>query len=1092
MRIISRILATVVLVFGGTFVVLADEEPEEKEGLPLEPERTIEFETDEGTWLSLDVSPDGSTIVFELLGDIYSVAVTGGEAKPLLTGMAFESQPAWSPDGETIAFLSDRDGSENLWIANADGSEPRKLSAETKADMLSPEFSADGNYVFISKGAWSLGTYEVWMYHVLGGAGVQVTKAKPSPETPRDQRHNAVGVAASPDGRYLYYARKSGGFGYNVSFPLWDVVRRDLSEGTEDIVVQAQGSAIRPELSPDGRLLVYGTRHDSETGLRVRDLENGEDRWLIYPVQRDDQESVFTRDLLPTYSFTPDGNALITTFEGRIQRVSMEDGSSVPIPFVTKVNAQLGPLLGQSQESDEGPIRARIIQTPRQSPDGKALVFSALTQLYRMELPSGKPERLIDSETPAFQPSWSPDGRWITYVTWTNKGGHIWKTRANGSGKPNQLTQVAGFYSDPVFAPDGSAVVALRGSNYARMNQFFDVGRAPAMDLISVSASGGEATVIAHANALGAPHFSKEPDRVYVHSQAGLMSMRLDGSDNRQHVQVKGPGLYFAEEPVPADEVRIRPDGKWALAHVANQLFVVAVPQIGREAQVVDVTSPAVPSKKLTDIGADYFDWADNGATMTWAVGSTYFRQSFDSIEFEQEDDEEKSDDDDESETAENDEKPLYESFKAVVEVPRDIPGGSVLLRGARIIPMVDDEIIEAGDILIERNRIVAVGVTGSLDVPESAEVVDVTGKTVVPGFIDTHAHWFEIRRGLLDTNHWTFIANLAYGVTAGLDVQTMTNDQFAYQDLIDAGRMTGLRAFSTGPGVFSNNEFESREQAVGVLKKYRDHYRTRNIKAYLSGNRKQRQFVIQASRELGMMPTTEGGLDLKLDLTQITDGFWGTEHALPIIPLYKDVVEFVARSGSAYTPTLLVLYGGPWAENYFYTRENPHDDEKIRRFQPHSVVDAATQRRQWFREEEHAFYKTAAQAAKIARAGGLVGVGSHGQFQGLGYQWEMWALASGGFTPMEVLRAATRDGAQIIGRQAEIGTIEPGKFADLVILDANPLDNIRNTNEIDQVMQNGRIYDADTMDQVWPEQKKLEPFWFWGEDPVSRVKAGD
>ena len=940
-----------------------------------------------------------------------------------------------------------------------------------------------------------MGTYEIWMFHVQGGTGVQITKAKPEATTPRNQRHNAVGVTASRDGRYLYYAQKPGGFGYNVRFPMWQVVRMDLAEGTEDVVVQAEGSAVRPEISPDGQTLVYATRHDAETGLRVRNLSTGEDRWLIYPVQRDDQESVFSRDLLPPYSFTPDGSALITTFDGKIQRVNLADGSSAVIPFTAKVNAPVGPLLGVSQLSEDGPVRARIIQTPRQSPDGESVVFSALTHLYRMELPSGMPTRLVDDDTPAFQPSWSSDGRWVTYVTWTNQGGHIYKTRSNGRGTPQRLTSEAAFYTDPAFIPDGSAVLALRGSNHGRMNQYFDNARSPAMDLVSVAAGGGDMSLIAHANALGGPHFADDPGRVYLYSEAGLISMRMDGTDRRQHVQVKGPGV-FAEEPVAADDVRIRPDGRWALAHVANQLFVVAVPQISREAQTVDVSGPVVPSKKLTDIGADYFDWADDGQTMNWAVGSTFFRQAFDTVEFKEKEKEEENgssdedeNDDESGQESEEPEPPLYESFEAVVELPRDVPQGSVVLSGARVITMVGDEVLESADILVTDNRIAAVGASGSIDIPDGADVVDVTGKTIVPGFIDSHAHWFEIRRGILDTGHWAFLANLAYGVTAGLDVQTSTNDQFAYQDLIDTGQMTGLRAFSTGPGVFENNVFESKEQAIGVLKKYRDHYRTRNIKAYMSGNRKQRQYVIQASKELGMMPTTEGGLDLKMDLTHFADGFWGTEHSLPILPLYRDVVEFVARSGATYTPTLLVLYGGPWAEEYFFTQENPHDDEKIRRFMPHFIVDSKTQRRLWFRWEEHAFYKTAAEAAKIVRAGGLVGIGSHGQFQGLGYHWEMRALASGGLEPMAVLRAATLNGARIIGRHEEIGSLEAGKFADLVILNENPLDDIRNTNSIDRVMQNGRIYDGATMNQVWPEQKELEPLWFWDDDPVPRTE---
>jgi Tol biopolymer transport system component len=1057
------------------------------EGLPLEPRRNIRFETDEATWMSVDLSPDGRTIIFDLLGDIYTVDAEGGEATVLFSGLPFESQPAWSPDGSLIAFVSDRDGAENLWIANADGSEPRKLSSETKGSLLSPEFSAAGDYVFVSKSTWGLRTYEIWMYHVKGGSGVQVTNAKPEPTTPRDQRHNAVGISASHDGRYLYYAQKDGGFGYNLTFPLWQVVRRDLEEGTEDTVITAQGSAIRPEVSPDGRRLVYGTRHDAKTGLRLRDLETGDDRWLIYPVQRDEQESLFSRDLLPTYSFTADGEALIMSFDGGIRRVSLSDGSYTVIPFSASVDAPIGPLLGQSQETGDGPVRARIIQSPQQSPDGETIVFSALTHLYRMDLDDGTPERLLDDDTPAFQPSWSPDGRWIAYVNWTNEGGHVYKVRSNGRGDPVRLTLDPAFYSDPVFTPDGEEVVVLRGSNYARMNQFFDEARAPAMDLVRLPADGGAAALIAHANALGGPHFSDDPERVYLYSQAGLVSMRLDGSDHRQHVQVKGPGIFVAEEPVPADNVRLSPDRNWALAHIANQLFVVAVPQVGREAQTVDVTEPAVPSKQLTEIGADYFDWADDGRTITWAIGSTFYRQPFDSVVFEKREEEGDVGDADDEAPAADEEPPLYESFEAVIEVPRDRPDATVVLRGARVLTMADAGVIESADIVVERNRIVAVGAHGTVAIPEGADVIDVSGKTIVPGFVDSHAHWFEIRRGILDTGHWAFLANVAYGVTAGLDVQTSTNDQFAYQDLIDAGTMIGLRAYSTGPGVFSDNEFKSKEHAVSVLKKYRDHYGTRNLKAYLSGNRKQRQYVIQASEELGMMPTTEGGLDLKLDLTQIADGFWGTEHTLPVFPLYRDVVEFLVRSGSTYTPALLVMYGGPWAEEYFFTTHNPHDDPKIRRFMPHFVVDSKTQRRLWFRDEEHAFDLAAAEAAKIQRAGGLVGVGSHGQFQGLGYHWEMWALSSGGMEPMEVLKAATIDGARIIGRHAEIGSLEPGKFADLVILDANPLDGIRHTNSIDKVMQNGRLYDAATMDQVWPESRPLERLWFWDDDPEPR-----
>lgn len=1085
-----------------------EKKDEKKKGPPLKSDRKIEFTTDEGTWLSLDVSPDGKTVVFELLGDIFTLPIEGGQAKLISGGMAFDSQPKFSPDGKWIAFLSDREGSENLWIMKADGGDPKQLSKDDWAEFASPAWTADGQYVIVSKAGSSLGTYELWMYHTSGGSGVQITKSKPAPTAPRAQRHNALGVAVSPDGKYLYYARRIGGFQYNAQFPLWEIARRDRKTGDEDILLNQIESSFRPLLSPDGAQLLYVTRYETETGLRVRNLQTGDDHWVKYPITRDDQESRFTRDLFPGYAFVPGGKEIVYNQDGKIRRLNIETGAESVIPFTAQVSQELGPKLDFPQRVEEGPVKVRLIQDPTESPGHKRLVFSAMTHLYVMDIPGGKPHRVTSGTAREFQPAWSPDGKWIIYVTWSSsQGGQLWKVPASG-GAPQRLSKTAAVYSDPAWSPDGSRIVVLRGNAYDRENSTFDGGQTFNADLVWFPAEGGDANLIVPARGAGKPHFTHETDRIYIYTQAGLVSLRYDGTDRRTHLQVKGQGLYFFEEPIPANDIRVSPDGNWVLAHVMNQLYLTAMPVVGGEAPTIMVSAPSVPLKRLTDIGADYFAWADDGKTITWAIGASFFREPMSAVSFEPPKEEKKEDEKKEGdakdaqkkdeakkeETAEKKPSKFKEQDKNVEEIavaleaPRKTPKGTVVLRGATVVTMKGDEVLKNADIVVENNRIKSVGARGA--VPAGAKVIDVAGKTIVPGFIDTHAHWLEIRRGILDVQNWGFMANLAYGVTAGLDVQTFTNDMFAYQDLVDAGEIVGIRPFSTGRAVFSDNNFQSVEDVKGVLTRYRRYYGTHNIKSYIVGNRKQRQFMVQASKELEMMPTTEGGLDLKLDLTHVIDGFHGNEHTLPITPLYKDVIQLFAKSGIAETPTLIVNYGGPWGENYWYANSEVHDNAKLNHFTPHRIIDQKTKRRpEWFRKDEYSFPKLAAQAAKILREGGLIGVGSHGQLQGLGYHWELWMLSSGGLTPLEVIRCATWNGAKIIGRPQDLGSIEPGKLADLVIMDKSPLDDIHNTNTIRWVMKNGELFEGDTLNQIWPEQKKLEPLFFWDFD---RPKAGE
>lgn len=1070
----------------------------EKSGLPLKTERKIAFETDEGTWVSLDVSPDGKALVFELVGDLYTLPIEGGDARPLSAGLAFDSQPRYSPDGGQVAFLSDRDGADNLWIMKADGTGARQLTKEKQGSFASPAWTEDGQSVIVSRNVPGLRTFELWVYDTRGGSGVQVTKAKPRPETAPADQHNALGVAVSKEGRYLYYATKRGGFAYNVNFPLWQVARKNRQTGDEDILTQATGSAFRPTLSPDGRWMVYGTRFNTQTGLRLRDLSTGDDRWLKYPVQRDDQESRFTRDLLPGYAFTPDGKDVIAAYEGKIHRISVASGADRVIPFKAAVALDLGPLLDFPARVEQGPVRARIIQGASVSPDGGQVAFSAFGKLYTAPAGGGKPKRLTAQSAFEYLPAWSSDGKTLIYVTWSGEGGQVMKAASDRLAAPTAVTKAPAFYRDPVFSPRGDLIVALRAPWQSRQEIETEWGGSePAgLELVTISVATGEVKSILQARGFGRPHFGPEADRVYVNSRDGLFSVRFDGTDRRVHFKIVGKTA--APDPAPASEVRLSPDGRHILAAVSTQLFVMPAPPASGDTATINVSSPSIPVTKMTDLGVDEFSFSASGKTVVWTVGASLFRKDLAAITF--------------GPTESGEKKPEGAAGPApspapakrseegasvtdfVVEAPRATPTGTIVLRGGRVITMraaQKDEILESADIVVEGNRIKSVSPAGSATIPAGARVIDVTGKTIIPGLIDVHAHWTEVRRRVLDLEAWPFAANLAYGVTSGRDVQTATNDVFAYQDLIDAGLMVGSRAFNTGPGVFGNTDFQSAQAAKSVVEKYAKYYRTNTLKSYTVGNRKQRQWMIEASKEHRIMPTTEGSLDLKLDFTHAIDGFSGNEHSLPIVPLYKDVIEVFARSGITYTPTLLVAYGGPWAENYFYTTTEVWNDPKLRRFFPTGVLESKAKRRPWFAEDEHVFRKLATEAAKIVRAGGRVGIGGHGQLQGIQVHWEMWALQSGGLTPMETLRAATLHGAEAIGYAQDLGSLEAGKLADLVILDKDPLKDIRNSNSVRFVMKNGELFDGDTLDRIAPLKSPRHKQWWWNAGPQTAPVSG-
>lgn len=1024
--------------------------------LPLATTRTARFTVTEGTWMSVDVSPDGSTLVFDLLGDLYTLPIAGGTATRIVGGTSIDGQPRFSPDGQSLVFTSDRNGADGTWIANADGSRPRLLVAGGSH----PAWSPDGRQVVTGNR----------LVDVRGGTGVQI---------------QGFGTAASftADGRSIWY---QDGI---------QAARYDRRTGTTSFRTNLPGGVLRPMVSRDGRSLAYFTRFESWTALVIRDLATGADRWVLLGTQPEAYGSPAVGSL-PGSAWLPNGSAIITSFGGKLWRVEVSSGHATEIPFRAEVEQSLGPLVRGTFPIRDSVV-VREIREPALSPDGRSVAFSALGKLWVSEL-GGTPKRLTASAgVVESSPAWSPDGRSIAYATWVDgDGGDIFVVPAAG-GMARNLTRAPALYTRLAFTPDGSRLAFARAPRRARtvaVNDAAVQARTPAgagtelnLELRWISAAGGAQHPIAMVADVGvmplgaAPHFIGDSSRVVYHDGAALVSVRWDGTDRR--VVLAGA----------APQTRLGPDGVRVVSRAGrrNQIHLFERPQV-TDSITIDPTAerPPVPVRRLTRSGGEFPAWSHDGRWITWSVGATLYvydvaaaeRAVADSmaralVQAANPDTTRRAAPDP---TAPN--RVAYEParYDIAIALPADAPTGTVVLRGGTVISMRGHEVIADADVVITGNRITAVGARGTVSVPRGARIVNVAGKTIVPGYVDLHAQSgapAQVHRTIVSQ----YLANLAFGVTTLRDPEAPSYDIFSYADRIATGDLLGPRLFPTGPvAVDSTMTVRTPAEARDVVAPHATSYRATAIRADLAASRPDRQRLLAASSEVGLSAIATGTPDFRRSLAAILDGFANHQTAYEVFPTHGDWAALMAQSGLTYTPMLLGRVGNRNGYDYVLATEQPHADAKVRRFHYHKDLDRLTRTQgTWHWEDEYPFEAVARGAAGIVAAGGRVGIGSNGRVQGLAFHWEMWLLARGGMSNHDILRAATIVGAEAIGIGADLGSIEVGKLADLQVLDRNPLDQIRHSTSLRYVMKNGRLYDANTLDQVAPVARPRPATWW-------------
>ena len=1013
--------------------------------------KTFNLNTDEGTWMNLDISPDGKTIVFDMLGDIYTMPVTGGKAKALRTGLAFEVQPRYSPDGTYISFTSDAGGGNNIWVMTADGQNAKAITKEKYRLLNNAVWTPDGKSLVARKhytSERSVGAGEMWQYPLVGSAGLQITKRKNDQQDVNDP-------SVSPDGRYLYYAEDmypGGFFQYNKdpNSQIYVIKQYDFTTGKTKTITGGPGGAARPIISRDGKNLAFVKRIREQTVLYTHDLATGEEKPIYFDLDKDQQEAWAVFGVYPYFSWMPNNRDLVFWTAGKIHSINIDSKVIKNIPFEIDTSIKLTETHQVKREAFTENFSSKMIKDVKTSPNGNTIIFTSLGHIYKKTLPNGIPTRISNLSDFEADPSFSPDGKSVLFVTWNDENlGAIYSIKLDGSGL-KKLTKQKGIYRTPIYDGSGSKIAYRKESGNG--DQGFDFTKMTG--IYTMNYTGSYPKRISESGEF--PQFSEDNKRVFFQTGGAffgnltkkLKSVDLSGNDEKSHFTSK-----LANRIVPS------PDNKWVAIIHLHKVYIAPFIQNGQEINL-DIKTKSFHVESLSEEAGIDIHWGSSNKKVHWTLGDKYFTKNL----------------------IDNTKDPFaktnLDSSKATsssinLTVKSDVPEGIIAFTNARLIIMNGNKVIEEGTIIINQNKIDTIGTSEKIAIPEGAKVYDMKGKTIMPGIVDVHAHVGAFRNGLSTQKHWQFYANLAFGVTTSHDPSVHTKAAFTLEELQKSGQTVGPRLFSTGfilygaEGDFKAvvNNLEDARFAIERTKAFG----AKSVKSYNQPRREQRQQIMQAAKELGVNVVPEGGSNFYSNMSMIFDGHTGIEHNIPVNPVYKDVLSLWSNSKTGYTPTLIVNYGGMNGEMFFYEESNVWENQTLLKYTPRYVIDTRSRHRIKIprKEYENGHILTSKTVTDLSKMGVKVNLGAHGQLQGLGAHWELWMLHQGGMSNLEALKAATINGAEYIGIGDELGTLEVGKLADLIILDKNPLENIRHSNTVTHTMINGRLYDVTTMNEI-------------------------
>jgi Tol biopolymer transport system component/imidazolonepropionase-like amidohydrolase len=964
--------------------------------------RSVHLTLHEGTNMAAAMSPDGRTIAIDLLGTLWTMSAQGGAATPITDIFLDARQPSWSPDSRRIAFQAYRDSTWQIWVVDADGKELKPVTSSPYDDR-EPTWSPGGDRLAFSSDRG--GSYDIWVLTVATGAVRQITTA-PSNEFMPSWR-SATEIA------YVSDRRDAPGIYSSAAA---------TTAGPEAFVASADGALAAPAFGPNGGV-AFNAIAGSHSRLMIGERNIADPDEDVFPFRP---------------QWLPNGDVLYTA-DGKIKRRPAAGGAARAIEFSAEVSFTRPAFTPKRHRFDlAGPQPVRGIMHPALSPDGRQIAFAALGDLWLMPV-DGTPRRLNADPALDTAPAWSPDGTALAYASDRSGAMNIW-IRDVQSGADRQITRLPVAATLPAWSPDGARIAFVDADGQL---QIVDV------------ASGAVRKIHDHLNEPGRPSWSPDGSAVVVSSLKVYSTRFREGTNQVLRVPIDGSrDRWF--DPAPHKSIGMRedygpvwsPDGAQMAAIVDGLLTAWPV---GRDG------APLGPPRPLSTDLAGSPTWTgdsrqilyqtDTGMKIVDVGARRVAREIAPRLTWTQA-------------------PPQY------VVSGAGATGQTMTVHAGRFWDGRSDALQRDVDIVIEGNRIRSVeqhrpGRAGT--------VIDASNETVIPGLIEIHTH--------LSQNFGEALGRmfLSWGITTVRNPATNTFEAMEFRESFESGARVGPRLITTGEPFDGTRIYYPGGTSLGdtgqvplELQHARD-FGYDFIKTYVRLPDLMQKRIIEAAHAMGM-PVTSHEL-----YPAVAYGADGVEHirgtsrrgyspkVTALMRSYRDVIDLLTASHMTLTPTIGIQGGFR-----LQTLRDPSwiDDPRIQKLYPQAVARrwqdetrtpptaaALEEAQRLVAPQEHTVYQ-------VVRGGGRVTAGTDAPINpyGLSLLMELENYASGGLTPLEVLRTATMASAEAMGVSADIGSIEPGKLADLTCIDGDPLQDIRNLRRVRRVIKDGNVYEVSSL----------------------------